>query len=594
MLAIASGQNGDGPAVFAEEFARCREELWALAEREDVREAVWLSNPAVYANDLGSTRRFDPSVRPSWIKRRERTLYSYLQRFAMKNDTTSFFGPLNYGVFGPPELRLSASRIRARRTFVACQRVARLAELAGTAPIPGSAVDPLTMLMESLRDRDDHWRSDVDTLASLADEFASTPWPARMRALDKAERHYAAITGETAGGGGDGRMFRDRALVYEECAGDVEHVALPNVADALVPALELFTAYAALRRDDLRARARELVASLGGPVPLARFVSAWRRRFPQPPPTPSADALAAALTELVRERTAGDVAELSAAEVRALLPDVPDAVVASPDVMIAAADLDALRRGDYQVVLGEVHHGIQPAGWMLTMTDPHTTDDWASELAAHVPPGTANVVFGRRMKVAPPEFPGPSVEISGTAAAERVIRPADLVVHVDGTLRADGEQVVLRAPSHGVPAGYAVFECFSSPIVAAPPLRLGARTPRVLIDGVVVQRRRWEVPSADVPRRPGTSFDLMSDFAALRARHDLQERAFVRSPAEPKPVYADFACVFALDLLASLARRCDVLRFEEVLPGPGELWLRRADGTYCTEVRTVMSRGERR
>lgn len=636
-----------------------RAALWDLAAQPLVQEAIWLSNPAVFENELSSSHA--TANRSSKIKRRERRLYTYLQRLAAKNDTTSFFGPLNYGRFGDePEFKLGAERIGRRRGFVAFRAVAELADRIGAEPellphlrprrdplrdaddpvlascdgeatvaelcarlslspevigglaaagrlrlgphLPESEVDPLGHLIAELRRMPEsgttlRWLTELTALADSAAEFAATPWPERRAVLDRADRHYARLTGRTAREG-DGRMFRDRTLLYEECRGDVERLTLGAAqADAIVgalgPVLDLCASYSSLIHDDLQSAGRALFDQLGGgrPVSFPRFVAAWRREHPDGTPTPQADRLRDALTALVTDTT--DTAVLSADDVRALCPPSPDPVVASPDLMIAAADFDAVAAGRFKLVLGEVHHGIQPAGWMLSVAD--DADEWQAELAGHNPAGSANLVFRRRMKLAPPEFPGPSVQLSGTAANTDRLDAAQLRVTLDGdrlVLRVgeDGRPIRFRPPTFGVPFDlFAVFECFSFPTVRPPAIRLGDRTPRVEIGGLVYQRRRWELASADIPGRD-RSADLLAGAAALRDRFDLPERVFVRSPAEPKPVYVDLTIPFAVELLAVLARGCDRLVVEEMLPGPEDLWLHREDGPYCAELRMVMSR----
>jgi len=75
----------------------------ALREALDdelVAEAVLVSNPAVHDVGLRSyLRRFDPERRPAKVRYLERQLYAYLQRLCTKNETASFFGPIDYGRF---------------------------------------------------------------------------------------------------------------------------------------------------------------------------------------------------------------------------------------------------------------------------------------------------------------------------------------------------------------------------------------------------------------------------------------------------------------------------------------------------------------
>ena len=62
------------------------------------------------------------------------------------------------------------------------------------------------------------------------------------------------------------------------------------------------------------------------------------------------------------------------------------------------------------------------------------------------------------------------------------------------------------------------------------------------------------------------------------------ERCFVRVPAERKPVYVDFANLFAVEQLTTLLRDEPTSTFTEVLPAPGQWWLH-GPGTRSNEWR---------
>lgn len=117
----------------------------ALLERFDnalVREAVFLSSPSVYKNVLCSSLSAKSS-RNARTRRTERQLMQYLQRLCAKNETTSFFGPINYGRLGAgnqtetapapalPTLPPVHMRVPAlRKTFVANWAVQELKKVA--------------------------------------------------------------------------------------------------------------------------------------------------------------------------------------------------------------------------------------------------------------------------------------------------------------------------------------------------------------------------------------------------------------------------------------------------------------------------------
>jgi len=671
-----------GRAVFAEELAERRAALARIAADPRFREALWLSNPEMH--DVGLTwfaAHWDADRRPAKIKHLERRCYAYLQRLCAKNDTVSFFGPLDYGrVAGSDAVyRRGAEPLRRRHVFVAYWAVAALAaaiaaepefrpqlrprrdplrprppavagpldhavhlrcdgdrtaadiaaEL-GTTPaavlaavdrlaaagrvhvepaLPASSLDPISNLRMAVSGMlagasRDYWLAEIAAVEAAAARFADAPLEARRRLLADTEARLEALTGARAPRG-DGRMFTDRTVFYEECLGPVEELRLTDqhgamIAAALQPILQLCAVFAERRAEAWRAEARSLLRELGADhtaVSLPRFLVAWRRAHSGPVPTPAADRLIECLAELV-SAAQGPVCRLDPADVASLagLPARP--AVASPDIMLAAPDFAAIARGEFQVVLGELHHGVQPVGWMLTFAD--DSRGWEEEVARYLPPAgnaqPANLIFGRRMKTAPPEFPGPCVRASGSARGD-CLALTDLTVGLEGeepALRAPGCGKPLRfyAPSHGLPDSYEPFACFSQPILAAPTISLGRHTPRIEIGAAVFQRERWEIAADELaPGGREDSFALFAAAAAVRRRHGIPARVFVRARSEPKPVYIDFANYFAVELLAHLAGANDVLTIEEMWPSPGGLWLRGPGGRLCGELRMVASTG---
>lgn len=577
-----------------------------------ITEALWLSNPTMADVSWPSyTRHWRPDGRGWKIRRLERRLYSYLQRFCAKNDTTSFFGPLDYGEFGgdTADLTTSEEKVRRRRAFFAYRAASELAGTAGAhlgavLTIPPSTLDPLAHLAGELRGLPEdetrtRWLSEVTELDDARAGFAGATLTERRVILAGVEERFARLVADApVRTSGQGRMFTDRSLLYEECLGDVARLRLTTrdhdrITEAFAPVARLCAEHGRRVALDLADAGTALLAELGDAVPFPRFAAAWRKRFGNGPPTPRADRLAADLSALVLPDE--PVCRLSPSEVDALCTTPGDPVVMSPDLMLDAADFAAIASGDYRVVVGEVHHGVQPVGWMLCHAD--EPEAWLTEITAHLPHASgvqpANLVFGRRMKVAPPEFPGPSVEVGGVSSGTTRLRLADLIVRKGAhgpELVAGGAPLRFYPPSFGVPASFSVFACFTFPLAVAPRIATGTRTPRVEIGDVVYQRRRWRFDTAALPSTRDTdSPALLAGFAGFRAAHGLPERVFVRAPGEPKPVYVDFESQFSVELLAAVAGTADRITVEEMLPGPDGCWLRREDGRYPSELRTVCS-----
>lgn len=110
--------------VFDCEQVACERSLEELAAGDRFRQAVAASSPAVLA-DLERGRR---------SARLRRQLASYVQRFCAKNETVSFFGPINYGrvdEHAPTGVSVSwsgPSKIVDRRTHVASWLLAALVD----------------------------------------------------------------------------------------------------------------------------------------------------------------------------------------------------------------------------------------------------------------------------------------------------------------------------------------------------------------------------------------------------------------------------------------------------------------------------------
>lgn len=676
----------EGEACFAAELVAQRTMLRDIVLAPRFQEALWLSNPGVYETGWHYyARHWESNTRPSKIKHLERRFYTYLQRFCAKNDTTSFFGPLNYGTCGEQEhttYHRASETIRGRRVFLAYWAVESLAKCitsdAATHPylvprrhlarrrpsgdhqssadtiyacsdgvrrvidiaayvqrpleevvsevealatqgwlslaivLPPATLNPLEVLISTVQawpaiPPRQHWLEILEELVQSCTRFASANLQERQSILASVEERFVTIVGGTARRG-QGKMFQDRSLLYEECLGNVDAFHLSRehhrtIVEALSPLAHLCASYSEALWRDLHAAAEALFVKLsprGTRIPFTAFVNAWRTQVPHVPSV-SADAIQQQLCKLIALHRDEHICHLSASDLTPLYTVLEHHIVFSPDILLAAANEAALAAGDFRVVLGEIHHGVQPVGWMLLFAD--DPQAWQDAITACLPPSTehirpANLVLGRRMKTAPPEFPGPSIQASAFSERAQQFDLSSLCVerrngqlclgHVD---EKDG--FMFYPPSYGVPDTlYAPFAAFSYPLVRAVPLQLEHHTPRIEIGDIIYQRERWDLATTAVPGLPnqGASLDLLIAFAVFRQRFGMPERVFVRTPTEPKPVYIDFQNALALELLVHLASQSETITFVEMCPNSDELWLHDGDGRYCSELRTVLSR----
>jgi hypothetical protein len=688
-------------AEIAVELADKRQALRAIAQDERFREAVFLSNPDFFKTGLAAFLAMEDD-KPMTAKMRqvETTVATYLQRFCAKNDTCSFFGPVNYARAAPGASRSLAitfadSPLRAREAFFAYWAAADLARKVSEVPEIQLALpvrrSPLCRVLESgqvhvsllertvrlselqrrVFDAADGSRtssaigealglsaevverevqslakaklllraieiapSEFHPLRSLIDQLrqlrllpgscaAKWPWLESLAELESARREFAgadlrrreAILGgverqfERLSGGSPrrraGQMYADRTLLYEDCLGSMERVEIggalfEDLAARIALPLRVAACHARLLRDDLHGLAVAVHAELAsGAREVAYGLFAQRLKGEVDAGSPElAGGRARAFLDRLHRAVAcaerGPKASLSSADLSFLAEYEASSpgLLASPDLMIAARSLEALNRGELTIVMAELHDNATL--WDTLMYFHPERDDVERHLRAALIesgefPDLGWIQFRRESKCFALKLPGTTVELSSPASGGAPALPvSDLTVVNEGGCLALRSRSTGRALTLYCGLSHTFAEhVLSLPKVKAIPWATGAATPRVDVEGVVVQRRRWRFDAPVALAAPGAGEgDLLLAALELRARHGLPEHVFASAPAEPKPIYVDFANPFLVRLFAHLARSGGVV-LEEMLPGPDELWLVERGSRFCLELRTT-------
>jgi len=687
-----------GRAVFEAELAERRWRLRDTIDRADVKEALFLSNP----NARAAADRYlvnGPGARTGHVRKLERRLVTYLQRLCAKNETQSFFGPVNYGRIDPAigpslVLRRSARQLRDRQAFPAQWVAEAIAELIGADPgvrsyltprrdpccllegdalryprdgrrraldrtdarlvaladgrrtvaalaaavgggtadtwsrlvrlrsiraivmgpvVPPDQADPLEVLARWLGalpvelEAAVRWRGIIDELRSAIVAFADAPASARPALLGAIEAMFTRVTGQPATRRA-GRTYADRAVLFEECLGDLETFLIGGdlaraIDSSLQPILTLAADYGELELLSERRTATAFLHSVapGGSVPFPGYLSALAR---QPPGVPSAcDELTAFLAELdrvVRLRDEGDAVRLAADDLPSS-PAVPSAercLVTSVDLMIAASSLAELQAGRFRLVIGEVHPlalpWVFPTGHFLSPDDRAALAEGIYDGIKRQPGGAlaAQLAHTRTNKVFPYPLPGPVIEMRARFADTAAIPAASVEV----ALR--NGHACLRAPGTGWLRLYPPLRRRTdrldpvSPFAfaAAVPPRIGTgdHTPRVEIDSTILQREHWSLATGPFGGRTGhEGFSLFLESWRRKARLGIPDQVYVRIPEERKPIFVDFRNYFLVELLDHLARLGTRLEISEALPSTDELWLAGPGGRYCCEIRLL-------
>lgn len=568
-------------------------------------EAVFLSSPSMY-QALLRYRDGAEGDRRAATRRVETQLYGYLQRFAAKNETTSFFGPVGHGVpVDDPGLSVRAYEDPVERlTRPAYWVVQGLADVIADSGVverrlivPSDEHDPLGWLRRAIEGRPvpDAVNAVLDRLDDVCKRFATAPVEEKVRLLDEAERLVAGRTGAEGRGGG---MYADRTVLYDEAAGEVSARIGPDVIagwrERLTPAMDLCASYSVVVQRACRVRARDLVRRVGGEMPYPAFLRTAVRELTMAGCLADAAVtrFTGALADTARARSDGRVAVLTETDVAPLLEEVPPGTMVSPDVFLAAPDQPSAEAGDVRLVIGEIHHGCQV--WTHLLTFWPEREALRERLAAMLPEA-ADVVYRRKQgKAFPKELPGPAVELGGRSA-----KPADRVRSaVDLTVVATGDGVILRdragreVPLYPGDPRSPVNWLFGTPPVVLPPITLGRCTPRVELGGVVLRRARWRLDAADLEAMRGAG--RAATMTRCRERADelgLPSRVFVRVDGQRKPFFVDLAATVGVDYLMAMTAGRDVADLTEMLPDTALWWLRAPDGRRSCEWRMTWISG---
>ncbi|WP_437581657.1 lantibiotic dehydratase [Sorangium sp. So ce887] len=267
--------------------------------------------------------------------------------------------------------------------------------------------------------------------------------------------------------------------------------------------------------------------------------------------------------------------------------------VHSPDLLIAARDLEALRSGEYQIIVGEVHPGVHNVSQPVAQPFSPFSREIQEEVDALLAPGRMVLVdpaLGhQRSNLNWPVvtnlhdvlMPG---DDSRSPLSRQVATGNGRVVLRDGGVkyldRASGrlEDIITVMPRdfHRM-----LFDLAADVLGAAHPCRISC-------GNFMLKRRTWRASGSSLPnvKLPGESFQSFMAVHAWARALGLPRWVFVKCPGEPKPIYVDFENPLAVDLFYKQARQADDVTISEMRPGPDELWLADERGAFTSELRT--------
>lgn len=268
----------------------------------------------------------------------------------------------------------------------------------------------------------------------------------------------------------------------------------------------------------------------------------------------------------------------------------------SPDLMIAASSLDAIHRGEYFGVLGEIHcDNTLAASCLVTQhPDPRVLMQAASAdtldemvISLHRPNSAwlarANDAFIQPhhwrylFNDDPPHHPLCRTLPAGML---RIIDTGSEVAvrAIDGSIQFDALELFGGAATE---ESSRLMNEFFRPLPHAPRISLG---------NLVIAREQWNFVPADLPflaqKDPARQF---LDIRAWGKANGMPRRLFVKSPAERKPWFLDFDSPMLTAAFISLMKKVTgnaSIRLTEMLPDLDHLWLTDRDGRrFTSELR---------
>jgi hypothetical protein len=470
----------------------------------------------------------------------------------------------------------------------------------------------------------------VDQMIRARDAVGATNGdPAGLRrALANLAETFEQVTGSPATRRA-GENYAGRTLVYQDAVRDVRVELGEAVTRALAAPLGLVLDSARWLVNDITDRYREYFADLldresaragGAPVPLQRLltrasphlythgrggvgalatasVAELQRRWEKVLGPPQSDH---------RHQVSADAISARAAE---CFPGRPAAWSGarqhSPDIMIAAASPGEVDRGNFLLVLGEIHLAANTlAGRCFVEQHPDPATLIAAEQADRGPRQIVSILAKDHPNVTsrtspPSALLGPG-QLYWSAAVTDSVDPPESDTVMPGaamTVARRGEDLVVQLAPSGTELDF--FEVIGDIMIevvvnAFQPAAPAAHRPRVMIDRFVLSREQWTFQVAD------SAWAFAKDeqeryYLARRWRqdHQLPERVFYRVPVELKPTAADFRSIVLVNLFAKHIRQTQAAghthySVTEMLPDLSQLWLTDREGRrYSSELRII-------
>jgi hypothetical protein len=464
----------------------------------------------------------------------------------------------------------------------------------------------------------------LDEMERAREEVASAAGDAERldEAIGEMEATFTRLTG-SASTRNEGRAYAGRTLIYEDCRRDIEIEIGPRILEDLAPTLSMLLASARwltskIGNDYRKAFGelhRQMAKQSGSPIVSAMDV--WSRiQVPEfsdvgPLVEPHLNTLRQRWLDILSFSPEQRRVSYSSEQIRprvveafdAARPGWQEAFNHSPDLMIAATSVDAIHRGDYKIVLGEIHVARNTLSYSVFVQQHPRPDelfkavdlDMPRARIFPVPPRYMTGLTSRvyRELVSPRDYRLEFSRDATDADDGRSLSIAELVIEEVG-----GELIVRTRDGR---LQLDIIDAFGDVLTAQVinsfrVLTPGNHTPRISIDRVVIHRETWRFSPSEME----FAFEKDEAYRFLEAHrfagaNDLPRFIFVKSPAEIKPMFVDLDSPVLVNLFTKMIRQAsekalpgELITVSEMLPRPDQAWLPDAEGNlYTSELRLV-------
>jgi hypothetical protein len=522
----------------------------------------------------------------------------------------------------------------SRETFQAM--IGKLKELGAIVvefEIPAGSFDALEDLRAMLPEDDEAaqpWLNSIDSIHKELQRFAhGESTPARREIFKELKAQFAQLT-DTNPERGLGQPTADRSILFEECQRKLQTLFMGGpLTNAIASELACFYDLLLLAPKYRLKAEREMlnkwfIRQFGEDqqVPLATFLSCYIKdsvQLEKDYQVIDADGIkilqsieSQLMPAELREKS---IVELDLEDVEKILNsyDLPIRAYCNPDIMLLAPSQEALRSGNFQIMVGDCHAtrdllAHASSGPFMAETFPEMGEGIVKQYQTIVAEDevVVDIVRSHLAKTSVQvTLPCPDLEVDG-----RSPKPASQVFHLNDLYVCQTEQG-LRLSSPRIPQYLRLmtpafldmqvkrnpFSIFGFPLHrrGLPVRGIGMpHLPRLVINRVIVQRESWRIPAGafhetvldkhvQLNEREGKSFLLAKK---VQQTYNLSRFCFASIPGEPKPIYVDFDAPLTVRQLTRLARKVNKqIEFGEMLPSPKDLWLSDSKGHYTSEAR---------